>query len=76
MMEYFGLLFEILFFLLGIYLYLFARGIVRTGNPDLRKRAESFRASNAWWLRLLGLAIAAIMGLNIYLHLANLFGNS
>lgn len=76
MMEYFGLLFEILFFIIGIYLYLFARGIVRTGNPDLQKRAETFRSSNAWWLRLLGLAIAAIMGMNIYFHLVQLFGGS
>lgn len=75
-MDYIGLLFEILFFITGIYLYLFARGIVRTGNPELQKKAETFRSSNAWWLRLLGLAIAAIMGVNIYLHLAQMFAGA
>ncbi|MBK6904647.1 MAG: hypothetical protein IPH04_18055 [Saprospirales bacterium] len=75
-MEYLGLLFELLFFSLGVYLYLFARGMVRSGNPERQKRAESFRASNSWWLRLLGLAIAAIMGVNTYLHLVQLFGHA
>lgn len=75
-MEYLGLVFEILFFLLGLYLYLFARGLVSTGNPELRKKAEAFRDSNSWWIRLLGLALIAIMGLNIFLHLREIFGAS
>ena len=75
-MNYLGLLFEIIFFAIGIYLYLFARGLVRTGNPELQKKAEAFRQDNAWWMRLLGLAIAAIMGANIFLHIREILAAS
>ncbi len=75
-MQYLGLLFEIIFFAIGVYLYLFARGLVRTGNSELQKKAEAFRQDNAWWLRLLGLAIAAIMAANIFLHLREIFAAS
>jgi hypothetical protein len=74
--NYIGLLFEIIFFAIGVYLYLFARGLVRTGNSELQKKAEAFRQDNAWWMRLLGLAIAAIMGANIFLHLREIFAAS
>ena len=76
MVEYLGLLFEFLFLGIGVYLYLFARGLINAGSPDLQKRAESFRQANGWWLRLLALAIVAIMALNIYLHLRQLFSAS
>lgn len=72
-MEFLGLLVEILLLALGVYLYLFARGIVQVKDPDRRERAESFRQQNATWMRLLGLALAAIMLLNIVLHIAQLF---
>ncbi|MBK7407669.1 MAG: hypothetical protein IPL49_15230 [Saprospirales bacterium] len=76
MVEYLGLLFEFLFLGIGVYLYLFARGLLKAGNPELQKRAEAFRQANGWWLRLLALAIVAIMVLNIYLHLRQLFSGS
>lgn len=63
-----GLLVEVFLFALGLYLYLFARGLVKFGKPEARARAEEFRKGNALWMRLLGLALAAIMGLNIALH--------
>lgn len=67
-----GLVIELLFLVLGVYLYLFARGVVRVGSPDQRRRAEDFRAENATWMRLLGLALAAIMLLNVVLHIGEL----
>ncbi len=73
-MEYLGLLFELLFLAMGVYLYLFAIGKVSTKDPQARERAEAFRARNGWWLRLLSLALIAIMAVNIYLHLVQLFG--
>lgn len=76
MVEYIGLLFEFIFLGIGIYLYLLARGLVKTGNPELQKRAEAFLEGNAWWVRLLALAIIAIMVLNIYLHIRQLFGGA
>ena len=71
-MEYLGLVLEVLFFALGVYVYLFARGFVRVKNPELQARAEDFRQDNAGWMRLLGLAVAAVMLLNIVLHVMDL----
>jgi hypothetical protein len=75
-MEYLGLIFEIIFLLIGVYLYAFARGWVRSGNPDLQKKAEAFRAQNGWWLRLLALGLVAIMAVNIVLHLQQIASGS
>ena len=71
-MEFLGLLFELILFGLGIYLYLFARGIVKVKDPERREQAENFRQENAGWMRILGLALAAIMFLDIVLHLSQL----
>ena len=74
-MEYLGLLLEILFFGFGLYLYLFATG--RVGAKDeAAGRAADFRRRNAWWMRIGGLAIMAIMLVNIYLHLSQLFAGT
>ncbi|MEO0733353.1 MAG: hypothetical protein AAFZ52_11000 [Bacteroidota bacterium] len=67
-----SLIVEILLFALGVYLYLFARGLVKFGKPEARARAEEFRKGNGTWLRLLGLGLAAVMGLNIALHVQEL----
>ena len=64
-MSYLGILFEILLFALGVYLYLFARGVIQVKDPERAARAEQFRSENATWMRLLGLALAAIMLLNL-----------
>ena len=69
-----GLIIEVLLFLLGLYLYLFARGVVSFGSVEAKARAEAFRKDNATWLRLLGLALAAVMGLNVVLHLREMVG--
>jgi hypothetical protein len=71
-MEYLGLLFELLLFALGVYVYLFSRGFVRSGNTAVQERAEQFRKRNGWWLRIGGLALMALMGANIYMHLRDL----
>ncbi len=68
-LSYLGLLLELLLFIAGVYLYLFARGYVRFGDEAVRARSESFRAENSTWMRLLGLGLAAVMGLNIVMHL-------
>lgn len=62
-----GLLINLAFFAIGLYLYLFARGLISFGKPETRARAEAFRKDNATWMRLLGLALAAIMAANIFL---------
>lgn len=71
-MEFLGLLFELVLFALGVYLYLFARGIIKVQDPERREQAESFRKENATWMRLLGLALAAIMFLDLVLHIIQL----
>lgn len=64
----FLLVLEIILFAIGLYLYLFARGMISFGSDESKARAEAFRKENALWLRLLGLALAAVMAVNIGLH--------
>ena len=71
-MEYLGLIVEILLFALGVYLYLFARGRIRVKDPARQQRMEDFRVQNAGWMRLLGLALAAVMLLNVVIHIQQL----
>ena len=72
-MDIFGLITEILLAAMGIYIYLFARGIVKISDPKRREQAEAFRVQNATWMRILGIGLAAIMLLNIFLHLRSFF---
>lgn len=74
-MEYIGLIFEIIFLILGIYLYLFSRGQLKSKDPNMQAKAEAFRQKNATWLRLFALAIMAIMALNIVVHISQLLSN-
>jgi ABC-type nickel/cobalt efflux system permease component RcnA len=71
-MEIASLVIELLLLALGLYLYLFARGAIRSKNPERQKRAESFRKNNARWMRILGLALAAVMLLNVIFHVSEL----
>ena len=73
-MEYFGLLIEIIFLLMGLYLYLFSRGVFQPSEPAAQRRAEEFRQRNGWWLRLIGLLLMAIMAVNIFFHVQDLLG--
>ncbi len=71
-MDIFGLLFELLFLAMGIYLYLFSIGKVTAKNEAARERGEAFRQKNGWWLKYLSLALIAIMVVNIYLHITQM----
>lgn len=74
-MEYVGLLMELVFLAFGVYLYLFSAGRVSFGKDvESKKKAEAFRERNAWWMRIGGLAITAIMAVNLYLHFLQLNG--
>ncbi len=77
-MEYVGLLLELAFLALGVYLYLYSRGMLPgfDTRTEKGKRAEAFRIKNAWWLRLAGLALIAISAVNLYLHISQLLGSS
>lgn len=68
-MEYLGLLIEFIFLAIGLYLYLFAIGRMKTNDPRAQQRAEAFRQRNGWWLRLAALALMAITLINIVLHI-------
>jgi len=63
-----GLVIQLIFLALGVYVYLFSRGLIKFGRPDIQERAAAFRADNAGWMRLLGLALAAVMLGNIVLQ--------
>ena len=72
-MEILGLFFEMVFFVMAVYLYLFAIGKISSKDEDLRKKGEAFREKNGTWLRILSLAMMAIMLINILLHLKQLW---
>ena len=63
---YLGLVLHLVFFAIGLYLYLFARGVFSLGGGDAGARAEAFRQDNSTWMRILGLALAAIMAVNLF----------
>ena len=71
-MEYLGLIFEVVFLGLGVYLYLFAIGKLTSKDPEIQKKAETFRQKNKTWMRISGLLIMALMSVNIYLHIVEL----
>lgn len=68
MTTYLGLLFEILFLLAGVYLYLFSRGLIKT------KHGASFLKENKNLIRFGSLALIAIMSINIALHIIDIIG--
>lgn len=67
--EIIGLITELIFLAIGIYGYLFARGVWPKGNPEFEKKAADFRQKNGAWLRLLSLALIAIMAVNLFLRI-------
>jgi len=69
-----GLIIEIVFLFIGLYLYLFARGVVSFGSDEAKARADAFRKDNATWMRLLGLALAAVMAMNVFFHVREMMG--
>ena len=71
-MEYLGLIFEFVFLALGVYIYIFSLGKLKSKDPEIQKKAEAFRLKNKSWLRISGLLLMALMSINIYLHVINL----
>ncbi|MEO1516327.1 MAG: hypothetical protein AAFV95_14990 [Bacteroidota bacterium] len=74
LMDILGLALEVIFLVAGVYIYLFSKGKFSSKDPKVRDKAEQFRTQNQWWLRLLSLAMIAVMTVNIGLHLMQLFG--
>mgnify|MGYP000716078890 CR=1 FL=1 len=66
MINYIGLLFEVIFLIAGIYLYLFSRGIIKTDE------SKSFLMENKNLVRFGSLALIAIMLINIILHIKDI----
>lgn len=70
-MEIIGLLFELFFLALGIFAYRFGSGKIRFSESQ-RPAAERFRKENGGWMRILGLALAAMMSFELILHIFQL----
>jgi hypothetical protein len=70
--EYLGFLFEIIFLAIGIVGYRFATGKIGVHNTQ-RPIAEQWRKENGGWLRLLSLALIAMMTIEILLHVLTFF---
>lgn len=71
-MKWLGLLVELLLLGLGLYIYLFARGMISFGAGERAEKAARFRAENGQLLRILALALMAIMLMNVLFSLGNL----
>jgi hypothetical protein len=71
-MEYIGLIFEFIFLAIGFFSYRFAVGKMRF-SPAIQPMADQFRKENGTWMRLLGLALTAIMSIEIILHIFQMF---
>jgi hypothetical protein len=71
-MEYIGLLFEIAFLLLGIFVYRLSTGKMKVSDAQ-RPMMERFIKENGRIMRILALALMAIMSLEIALHIFQLF---
>ncbi len=71
-MEYLGLLFEFLFLAIAVYLYLFATGKIKSKDATLQAKADRFRKDNGRWLKIMALAVMAIMTLNLTIHIAQI----
>ncbi len=69
-----SLVIEVLLFGLGLYLYLYALGKVRAKDPAVQKKMDDFRSQNKGWMRYGGLALMAIMLVNIVLHIKEIMG--
>ncbi|MGK0365818.1 MAG: hypothetical protein ACI85O_002886 [Saprospiraceae bacterium] len=72
MYQYMGLLFETAFFCGGIYLYLFAIGRIKFNSFEAEAKAAKIRRENGGMLRILSLAVVAIMLMNMYLSIRDL----
>lgn len=72
MYNYIGLFTEIAFFCAGIYLYLFVIGRIKFNSFEAEAKAAKIRKDNGTALRILSLAVVAIMSMNIYLSIRDL----
>jgi len=73
-MEYLGLILEIIFLALGVYIYLFSRGVIKSKTPEGEKKAAMFRDKNGRWLRIVSILLIAVMSIEIVLHIRDLMG--
>lgn len=71
-MDFLGLVFELIFLGVGVFLYLYSRGKISVTTHTSDEKAEAFRQKNSRWLRILSLLLMAIMSLEIVLHLRDL----
>ena len=74
-MEYLGLVLEFIFLAFGLGVYLFAKGWFTPKDILKAKNANEIRKNNGNWMRIVGLALAAIMTVNIIIHLQQLIQN-
>jgi hypothetical protein len=70
--EYIGLVFEIIFLMLGIWVYRFSTGKIKF-HATQQPLIERFRLENKGWMRITSLLLTAIMSVEIALHLIQIF---
>lgn len=70
-MELIGLVFELVFLLVGIYVYRLSSGKMRV-HDNQRPALERFVKENGRIMRILSLALIAMMSFEIFLHIIQL----
>lgn len=73
-MDILGIIIEIILLFFAIYIYLFSIGAVMKKDSPKGEKAEELRKSSGRILKILSLLLAAMMIVNIYLHIVQ-FGN-
>ncbi|MEO0341268.1 MAG: hypothetical protein AAF242_18915, partial [Bacteroidota bacterium] len=65
-MKFTALIVQLILLAIGTYLYLLSIGALKFKNPNQQEKVNQFRKENSW-LRILALALMAIMFFNVVL---------
>jgi len=73
-MDSFGLLAEVVFFGMGVYFLLLSFGKIKIKKAEDKERIDAFFEGKTLFLRILAVFLVVVMGLNLIVHIAQLFG--
>lgn len=73
-MDSFGLLAEVVFFGMGVYFLLLSFGKIKIKKPEDKERIDAFFEGKTLFLRILAVFLVIVMGLNLVVHISQLFG--
>ena len=71
--EIIGLIAYVLLFGIGLYVYLFTRGVIKMKTAEQEQKAQAFRNENGRIMRIASLLLMAVMLINVWLSIQALF---